>query len=172
MGYTHYLMQHRDLSTDEFEVVKNFSTHLFSHLEKNAETMGFNLAGPMGYDKPSVTDNSISFNGEAKFYEDHETCLIDRNIDMDDGWVKQKMERDGYNFTFCKTAHKPYDIAVVAIYSFISDRFGDAFVMDSDGEEEDLEMGKKLAKTIADEMDTPKNTAKTEIKKRRTGPSM
>lgn len=80
------------------------------------------LAGPMGDEgtKPEVTGNYVSFNGIGD--DHHETCRIDKQ---------------GSKFEFCKTAHKPYDEAVVQTYALVRTILGAGGVeLSSDGGDE------------------------------------
>lgn len=51
-------------------------------------------------------------------------------------------------FDFCKTAHKPYDVAVVACLCVLKYRLGSLFNVSSDGDEVDWQAGAELAARV------------------------
>ena len=52
------------------------------------------------------------------------------------------------NFNFCKTAHKPYDIVVVAALAILKYRLGEAIQVSSDGDNSDWNAGVALASKV------------------------
>ena len=123
MGYTHYL----DQSTD----IRNLAQwRKFAKLVQNI--LDYNKDIITGWDgEPDteiiVNDNEISFNGITA--DAHETCSIKRS--------------PADEFEFCKTAYKPYDKVVVAIYKLYEMMFKDV-TFSSDGEDSDHEEGEDL----------------------------
>ena len=97
----------------------------------------FILAGGSGKGEPIFDDNMVCFNG-LDGDEDlaHETCYIALD------------NPDGFDFDFCKTAEKPYDVAVCLTLLCFKKTFGDDFNWSSDGN--GSEYGWKLAHSIAD----------------------
>lgn len=93
MGYTHYWEGKRAATPSEWADMREFAAALF----KDRAAV---LAGPMGEGKPENEPAHIAFNGIAKCGEDHESMVISN--------------AEG-EFSFCKTARKPYDAAVVAL---------------------------------------------------------
>lgn len=73
-------------------------------------------------DPPEITDEHIRFNGFGN--AGHETFILEPTME---------------SFAFCKTAQKPYDVAVVAILHCASVIAGVEFT--SDGDEKDLADG-------------------------------
>jgi hypothetical protein len=57
---------------------------------------------------------------------------------------------DGVDFNFCKTAQKPYDIAVTASLIHAKKVFGDKIKISSDGDWSDWDGGKLLYETVYD----------------------
>jgi len=113
MGYTHYWKMDKPmkgLMPLQKELV----------LEVLKENKKF-LFGPMGTGKPIFTDDMISLNGNAKTDEDHETFEVN---------FRQSSE-----FEFCKTARKPYDLAVCKLLCVFS--LSEGFNFSSDGTERD-----------------------------------
>jgi len=122
MGYTHYWYQSRDLTDDEWQTICQKSQELF---ESN-KTLVANGMGDKGI-SPEINDDEISFNGIGD--DSHETCFVTKNKTFND-WEDKK----GESFSFCKTAHKPYDKVVVQFLKMIRDVTGNAFRLSSDGE--------------------------------------
>ena len=98
----------------------------------------FKLAGGLGTGEPVFDNDKVCFNGvEGNPDLSHETCqiLLDNP--------------DDYDFDFCKTAEKPYDVAVcLALLSFKKE-FGRDFSYSSDGDKM-KDYGWKLANDIMD----------------------
>ena len=94
------------------------------------------LAGSSGTGEPKFTDSILLFNGLDDGENDlsHETCYIA----LDDP--------DGYEFNFCKTARKPYGVAVCLALLCFARMFGDDFKYSSDGDDTDFDW--KIAKDI------------------------
>jgi len=55
---------------------------------------------------------------------------------------------DGGKFDFCKTARKPYDLAVTASLVALKKHFGGEVDISSDGDEEGFIDGKKLCQSV------------------------
>ena len=96
-------------------------------------TLPFKLCGGNGEGKPKFDDDVVCFNGDASKDHDHETCYL-------------SMDSDG--FDFCKTARKPYDVAVCITLICFKHFFGDLFEYSSDGNIGEGEEGWKLANDI------------------------
>jgi hypothetical protein len=78
---------------------------------------------------PELTLGKIVFNGHGD--DGHETFWLDRN-DME--------------WTFCKTARKPYDVVVTAVLAYLDSIHPAAYVVSSDGGELDWQAGVELAR--------------------------
>ena len=100
----------------------------------------FKLCGGNGKGEPKFTDTLVSFNGDASVNHDHETCYIA----LDDP--------NDFKFNFCKTARKPYDVAVCLTLLCFKEVFGDDFKFSSDGDIDAGEEGWKMAKEIVAEL--------------------
>ena len=94
MGYTHYFRNSTDFTNDQWQKFSEKAKEIFDNSD-------IPLAGNNGEEKtlPEITLYHVSFNGLLD--DSHETCCV------------TKRARD---FSFCKTAEKPYDKIVVAIY--------------------------------------------------------
>ena len=91
MGYTHYWTPNKDLTKDQRKAMVDFT-------RKAIKQSGVTIKGWDGTGRPTLSQKRISFNGDANIGDDHETFSM---------LVKS-------NWSFCKTAHKPYDTVVVA----------------------------------------------------------
>ena len=123
MGYTHYW------------TVSGFNTAQWAEFQacaravfRRAAARKIRLRGSFGVGRVDYFPNAIQFNGDAAAGEAHETCSIKRG----------DFDRD-----FCKTAHHPYDAAVVALLT-IGARMG-CLEWSSDGDLPDHEDGAALA---------------------------
>jgi hypothetical protein len=144
MGYTHYLYRAPELEPAHFTAFAEEAKVLLKTLDGVLRRdHGTGLAGWDGNGSPEANSERVAFNGAAP--ADYETCRVDRVIDTD-GHVSR--DEAGRIFSFCKTAHKPYDAAVTAIYALAIDHFGDAVAVDSDGGEEAIEAGRALASRL------------------------
>ena len=108
--------------------------------EKNNTTktvkVPFVLKGGNGEGEPKFTDELVCFNGDASMDYDHETCYIALNDDNE--------------FDYCKTARKPYDVAVCLALLCFNRAFGKDFSYSSDGDIDDE--GWKMAHNIFNEI--------------------
>jgi len=93
----------------------------------------FVLKGGNGQGEPVFTDVLVCFNGDASMDYDYETCYL-------------ALDNNDYEFDFCKTARKPYDVAVCLALLCFKKTFGDDFSYSSDGNKDDY--GWKMAHTI------------------------
>ncbi len=118
MGYTHYWNQKRDVAENEWDCIKTGYHHMHALLPLSKQ--GPILRGWDGNGMPEVNDNIIAFNGDASVGHDHETFRITRLMEDD--------------FTFCKTAIKPYDLAVMVMLLIVSECAPGAFDISSDGD--------------------------------------
>ena len=124
MGYTHYLYRPGEIPIGCMErIVEDFG-----EIVKNLEGKGISLKGWNGRDKPEISVEKIAFNGDAEKEEDYESCVVERVFK--EGYIPA---REGLHFSFCKTAHLPYDIAVTALYVIVKKHLGDAVKVHSDG---------------------------------------
>ena len=129
MGYTHY-WENGEIDSDTFAAIAA-DTKLAYQIAK--EKLGVKVA--VEYDRatedPIFSEDQIVFNGIG-----------------DDGHETFALYKERTNFSFCKTARKPYDILVVAALHIASVHAARAKVymsFTSDGDDADLSAGKKLA---------------------------
>src|SRR5262245_50902910 len=110
MGYTHYWTQRRDLNADTWKQITEDVQAILAYVEHE---QGIPLANGMGEGgtRPEFTADHIAFNGLGD--DSYETLWIDRkrppaSTSSMRGWA------------FCKTARKPYDLAVTAVLAYLS----------------------------------------------------
>ena len=129
MGYTHYWKGQVPAATDELLAVIDFI-----QTKVQMQPLGIKLADWSGSGSPKFDGKRIEFNGDQ---------------DADSGDLSYETFCADYGtaigFGFCKTEHRPYDIAVVAILSAL-DAYGPDFSWSSDGTDEDTQAGRELAR--------------------------
>jgi hypothetical protein len=146
MGYTHYLYRAPELPASDFTAFAAEARTLLRDIDAMlVRDHGTGLAGPLGSGPAIVTDERVSFNGASP--SDYETCHIDRSVASDD-YRRDDTDDEGRVFSFCKTAQKPYDAAVTALYALAIDHFGARAAVDSDGGAEAIEEGRLLASKL------------------------
>lgn len=87
------------------------------------------LAGPLGSGEPVITDTEIALNGDESVGGDYESFVIGTEV---------------RGFNFCKTAHRPYDAAVVAILLRAHALAPGALDISSDGDDDEWRDGREL----------------------------
>lgn len=114
MGYTHYWKIKSDSKVSFIEAVKLFKECLACEPLKDIA-----LCGSYGNREttPTINGACVCFNGVEE--NSHETFYI---------------ELGDKNFQFCKTAHKPYDLAVCVCLLCFKEVFGNDMELSSDGD--------------------------------------
>jgi hypothetical protein len=117
---------------DGFKKIADDLNKILPEIQKDKD---FKIKGGLGKGEPRISENEVWFNGDSDFELDHETFGIDlfetgnyRGVD--------DIGKDGV-FGFCKTAHKPYDFAVMIALMVIKHHLGSDFSISSDGGLED-----------------------------------
>lgn len=105
MGYTHYWTPKKH-TKEQFKEFSKTCKELHKNLPKFSNTAGgyssnieLKVFGGSGKGRPQFTSKVVCFNGDAINDLDHETFYIGENY---------------FEWTFCKTARKPYDLLVCA----------------------------------------------------------
>ena len=137
MGYTHYWsFKSKDIDYRQHARAVSEIQILLSRLPEFSETAGghynnepIGLRSPDGTGKPILTLEEIKFNGDGRKNLDHESFWIDFN----------NLELSG----FCKTARKPYDLAVCLCLLCLSQNI-DGFKIGSDGDDEDWQQAYQI----------------------------
>ena len=96
-GYTNYWEQSEDFTSSEWSKIVRVAKAAI----KKAEKQGIVIRDGWGKGKPVVNNKEISLNGDAENNLDHETFYITKKL------------KDDWSFT--KTARKPYDAVVATI---------------------------------------------------------
>ena len=96
-GYTNYWEQTEPFTNSEWSKI----VRLTKAAIKKAEKHGIVIRDGWGKCKPKINNNEISINGDAENNLDHETFRITKRLE--DDW------------SFTKTARKPYDAVVATI---------------------------------------------------------
>jgi hypothetical protein len=111
MGYTHYWTQTRDFTHEEWSQIREDMEALLKDVQ---HVQGIPLAngnGELGT-SPDISDKRIFFNGAGD--GSHETFCLYRVRPP----KQAHHERRGWDF--CKTARKPYDLAVTAALCYLA----------------------------------------------------
>lgn len=116
MGYTHYFKFAKFITREQMAEVAENVKDVFGTFPMVTKR----LKGPYGKGEPIITGkySPISFNGDAEKNEDYEAFVVNR---------------EDLNLQFCKTAYRPYDLAVCLCLIVLKDNFGDSFDFHSDG---------------------------------------
>jgi hypothetical protein len=112
VGYTHYWTQLRDFKREEWADVVADIGAILTHVQT---VEGVPLADGSGEEgtKPEIDVNRVWFNGNG--YDDsHETFGIYRVRPPKESWQTTRGN------DFCKTARKPYDVAVTACLCYLA----------------------------------------------------
>jgi len=123
MGYTHYWTLTRPIKATEMRSLAN-------DIHSIVTESGLDIAGWDGFGEPEYSPVRIALNGRAP----HEACET----------LLFSVKHNG--FTFCKTRRAPYDAVVTASLLALKDRLEDDVALSSDGEPEDWEAGRELAR--------------------------
>lgn len=148
MGYTHYPQQLRDLTDDEWQEASEDIRTILAYVENE---QGVPLRGWDGTGRPEFNATRIAFNGAGE--NEHETFNVYRQA-RDNEWGMS-----------CKTARKPYDIAVTAILCYLCS-ITETHDATSDGYGRDFLAGLELARQAlpryANRLDLPMGVMKSD----------
>lgn len=136
MGYTHYWYLNPDLNnTGKYSRAKAALVPIIDMCE---DVLGEREWG--GLPLPIANSDEVYFNGIGG--EGHEVFCLHKII------PQPSTEKGTFYFDFCKTAHKPYDKAVVACLLSLKYDLGDDIRVFSDGGLNDWEEGQKIFETV------------------------
>ena len=79
------------------------------------------LRGPDGTGSPSVSKDGIYFNGDASRGQDHVPFHLPRIFDVPSPGYPR--DGQGWPYTYCSTAHKPYDLVVITVLILLKYHF-------------------------------------------------
>lgn len=136
MGYTHYWRQRRDILVAPWSEIMQAATCIVEQTKLGGVPLAWESDEPQR--APEITKDAIRFNGVGD--DGHETFMLMRKR------RKPEYKGDDPAFNFCKTAQKPYDVAVVAILAYVDSLYGELFDVSSDGDPPDWEAGVALAR--------------------------
>lgn len=124
MGYTHYFPQSRDFTSEEWRQIKDGIRKVVAYSVEQGVKLQYEYNDAR---KVSITDKLIRFNGPDEL--GHETFYVSK-IMTHNSWEDKTQPA----FQFCKTARKPYDLAVCLSLLRIKAVAPDAIRLSSDGD--------------------------------------
>lgn len=143
MGYTHYFAYdpYHEAFIAGYPQMVDDARRIVSHIDRP----GVRIRSWSGKGAPEFDASNIAFNGTAAGDMGHESFVID--TDPRKSWEhpenagtmwarheRAQYERIGAMWCFCKTARKPYDVAVGAVLLRCAQIAPTAFVIASDGQ--------------------------------------
>lgn len=144
MGYTHYWIRPREIPAGVWAEIGRDVQRVLEALPEQVPggcTYGgapLRICGGGGRGKPEITAEEIYFNGDAGAGLAHETFWLPR---VAYGEPAVARLGDGIavigHWHFCKTARKPYDLAVCAALLVAKVHVGLQFAVNSDGDEDE-----------------------------------
>lgn len=132
MGYTHYWTQNSGFTGEEWDKTAREIQAILDCARKRGVALGDGFGKREITAAEAIQDSAIVFNGLAS--DSHETFYIHRAL-SDPKW------------DFCKTARKPYDVAVTACLIYLDSVFPGRFSVSSDGTAVDWQDGLNLARS-------------------------
>jgi hypothetical protein len=139
MGYTHYYYQNKSFTQKQWEKICLDTLKVVIHCDKKKIVLAYEYDSPVdplpsifgGFNHkpkcPEVSNDIIRFNGWKD--EGHETFIIERKCPKAQPWIQSKQY-----FGFCKTAYKPYDIAVGLVLLVVASHAPKTIEVSSDGD--------------------------------------
>jgi hypothetical protein len=103
MGYTHYYYQTKTFPQKKWESLALDTFKIVEYCKKCDIDVDFECDSQK---EPEISDTMIRFNGRGN--EGHETFILFKQKPKSESWQRNSKEY----FYFCKTARKPYDVAV------------------------------------------------------------
>lgn len=168
MGYTHYWYRPKELDANKFKLFVDDVREIIRQTTEekwHGKIQDIVIRGGDGRGMPEITDDIISFNGDADTGHVSEAFCINRVEKEHRNDIDKLMNRnDGTYFRFCKTNLEPYDIVVVASLVAFKYHFGDQVkIKFATSKLEDIRDGILLAEDVIGLLDA--NFIETLIKK-------
>ena len=140
MGYTHYYYQKKSFTPKQWVSLSKDARTIIAA----CDTLGIALRREFDDPRlPLVDASQIRFNGERE--QGHETFFLDKDKPANSSWRADEPEY----FAFCKTARKPYDLAVCLVLLAAIGRAPKTIRIESDGEwDPDWAAARKVYRTI------------------------
>jgi hypothetical protein len=142
VGYTNYWYRPLKLTDAEMKAIGDD----FNKIVLALDNKGVKLGDGLGEGVPIITPNEITFNGLGE-EESHETCSLPQDI-SGERFLQPCDENKDLYFTFCKTARKPYDLAVTALLIIAKHHLRERIRVSSDGEDSDWSEAKALCQLL------------------------
>jgi hypothetical protein len=150
MGYSQGWSREPEIPAETMRMIVEDFGKLILVLDDN----GVSLAGPNGDGPPEITAERIAFNGFATSgrYRNngsgrYEPFLFERVAPLAD-WEKSSWNPKGRTFGTCKTALRPYDIAVCCALLIAKRHLGTRIGVYTDGEEVQWFNAKLLCQSV------------------------
>ncbi|QQZ64549.1 hypothetical protein JI735_34510 (plasmid) [Paenibacillus sonchi] len=137
MGYTHYWYRKQIIEEATFKRIKTD----FQKLIPALSAAGVGLANGLGEGDPIITDQRLTFNGREA--ESYETFAFPQVLTLA-AW--EQPNDGGYYFQFCKTAERPYDLAVMAFLIVAKYHMQQGIRVESDGNVDDWAAARELCR--------------------------
>lgn len=135
MGYTHYWYIADEIGQDSWDKFLGDFRLILPNFESTLDIQGDQK---LQHDKDMIYLNGI---GELS----HETFCLER---ITETTAHTQRDDNGLIFNFCKTARKPYDIAVCSALIIAKKHFGESIMISSDGDNEEWQESKALCQKI------------------------
>lgn len=129
MGYTHYFPQKKSFTDEQWGKVMEGTNKILAFCHERGIALKWEYTSSKD---PEVSEDRVRFNGFGD--EGHETFLV----------PKVKAE----SFNFCKTAYKPYDLAVCMTLLLMKDVAPGVLDVSSDGGDEDWKEANEAYKSL------------------------
>lgn len=113
----------------------------FQKLIPALSAAGGGLANGLGEGNPIITNQKLTFNGRGA--EGYETFTFPQVLTLA-AW--EQPNDGGYYFQFCKTAERPYDLAVMAFLIVAKNHMQHAIWVESDGNVDDWAAARELCR--------------------------
>lgn len=138
IGYSHYYHQNKSFTQKQWEKICLDTLEVVIHCDKKKIVLAYEYDSPLealpsiygGFNHkpkpPEVDNDTIRFNGWKD--EGHETFAIERECPIFQPWS------DKQYFSACKTAQKPYDLAVGLVLLVAAGHAPKTIEISSDGD--------------------------------------
>lgn len=153
MGYTHYYTQRRNIGRAAWDEISTDLQALLKHAE-HVQGIALRDWSGEGVTRPIFDGETVAFNGAGE--DSHESFVVNRILPPLEEWQGRAGIRRGWSF--CKTARKPYDVAVTAALCYLA-TIAETHTATSDGTGRDwlagLEMARQALPRYANRIDLP-----------------